>query len=198
MELLINLADFWKQLYTISPIIDKGSAIEVAIPNKAAYRAFNEIRMERNQKLLCRVCGSKPILHVCDEDEGECGRFELFVAISTSCWCISNEGYFDGARWNICLNCETYHLNCKSCDKYCKLISHGGWFVKKNPKKLKDDIRIVTPDRDQYIIPKESKLNYISNMVAFPTGPDGGECHTWVCENENCQDYNLEHCFSDK
>ena len=189
MDVLVILSDFWEQVYLSLPIIDKFSAMEVGIPNRAARRAFDEIRMERNQKLLCRVCGLKPILHVCDEDEDGCDKFD----------CISRDsGYFYDAQWNICPDCKTYHFICMGCNQYCNLTYHGGWFVKKNPKKLKDDIKVVTPGQTQYKLSDESKLNYISNMVVFPTGPDGGECHEWVCKNKDCPEYNSEFCFSDQ
>lgn len=205
IEELYNLPDFWKQIYEALPVIDKVTAIEVGIPNKAANIAFNELRSERNQKLTCRVCGLVPTLHVCDEDNDECNNFEENVRGDSDCWCISNEGwYINKVHWNICLHCETYHNICQGCNRYCKLVSHGGCFVKKNPQKERDDIWVSTQSQNdsgednEYVLPIESNINYISKSVAFPTGTDGGYVHVWTCDTKDCPEYDIKYAYSDK
>lgn len=193
---LFNMPEFWKCVYESAPIIDEKSAIEVGIPNEAANRAYNEVREIRGFALLCMVCGSQPYVHECDEDG--CWKYDEEVGHEYDTWCIASADLGMSTKWNICSNCQTYHHVCRVCNRYCKLASHGGCFVRKNPKNSKDDIWINNNGSDEYTMPINSKIKYMSRFIVFPTGTDGGLSHEWKCDNEECAKYGKSNVYSDK
>lgn len=196
---LFNLQEIWKCIYESAPIIDSKSAIEVGIPNKAANRAFNEVRIYREHSLLCLVCGSNPIIHECSYDaENDCQDFNYGIGEKHDVWCISCDGAEDGAKWLICVECKTYHKLCV-CSNYSQMISFGGDFVRKNPSNDRDEVSIYHSDDEcGYDLPEESNIKYLSRLIVFPTGYDGGYTHAWSCEYKDCAEYGKMYIYTDQ
>lgn len=193
----IDLEDIWYYIYSPADIIDIGETKrEIAIPTKAACVAFLKVLKNRETSLSCMICGGDTKQHMCDEDQCETCYEQ------TGMHCIGPEGfYINEAKWRICRKCECWHKLC-SCGRYCKLHLHPGWFILPGLKtSYKNDTYYSNQTEDEggyYLLPEVSRINYISNSLAFATGPDGGMSNEWMCVNKKCVEFNIIYSYTDK
>lgn len=114
----------------------------------------------------CIRCGSETIRHEaqCDvicEREIQIGEAKIE--------CISPSHASDEI-WLICLKCQAYHLQCRKCLLYCRLIEF--------PRELRNEDCSLNDEIGE-------NLYYFDNSKWYPTGIDGSESSTWKCESCN-------------
>ena len=167
--------DIWRKIYI--QLLRSGEWPN--FPNKASYASFLELQKSINYSKSCMKCTGKTILLPHNLEE----TYEISISLMET----------ENELWYYCEQCKTHHNCCPFCNQY-KKVSHMPLFKVKDKieyKLITDDFnytKFVKADDDgcevevEVELPTKWKMYFIDVSIWRATGPDGGFCHSWICE----------------